>query len=209
MLIPAGEAELEAVLWEPEGVEPRGAALLCHPHPLHGGTMNNRVVYRAAKGAVEAGLAALRFNFRGVGASTGSHDNGRSEQRDVKSLLDWMQERYPQLPLALVGFSFGAWVGLRAAHRDPRVKALVGLGLPLGSYDFGFLRDNDIPSLFIVGTRDEFCPHEEMKLLEARLPATSAVRWIAGADHFFTRQIDQVQVLTRNFLRGQFEGSPT
>jgi len=209
MLIPAGDVELEAVLWEPEGTVPRGAALLCHPHPLHGGTMNNRVIYRAAKGAVEAGLAALRFNFRGVGASTGSHDKGHAERTDTGSLLDWLQGRYPQLPLALIGFSFGAWIGLKAGQRDPRVKALVGLGLPISAYDFGFLLDNDIPSLFIIGTRDEFCPDQEMRLLAARLPPTSSVHWLEGADHFFTRQIDQVQALVRNFLRPRFEGSPT
>jgi alpha/beta superfamily hydrolase len=89
------------------------------------------------------------------------------------------------------------------------VKALVGLGLPISAYDFGFLLENDIPSLFIIGTRDEFCPDQEMKLLAARLPPTSSVRWMEGADHFFTRQIDQVQTLVRNFLQARFEESPT
>ena len=209
MLIPARDVELEAVLWEPEGQVPRGAVLLCHPHPLYGGTMNSRVVYRAAKGAVEAGLSAMRFNFRGVGASTGSHDKGRGEQSDIQSLLEWLQERYPQLPLAIIGYSFGAWVGLRAARHDPRLKALVGLGLPIDAYDFGFLQENDIPSLFIIGTRDEFCPDQAMRLLAARLPSTSSVRWIEGADHSFSGHIDQVQTLVRNFLQAQFEGSPT
>jgi alpha/beta superfamily hydrolase len=207
MLIPAGEVQLEAALWEPRGRILRGAALLCHPHPLYGGTMSNRVIYRAAKGVVEAGLAALRFNFRGVGASTGSHDQGRGERRDVGALLNWLAQRYPRLPLALIGFSFGAWVGLQTAAHDPRMKALVGLGLPIISYDFGFLLDSDIPSLFVIGTRDEFCPNDEMASLAGRLPGTASVKWVEGADHFFAKQIDQAQKLVRNFLQAQFEGS--
>jgi uncharacterized protein len=209
MIIPIGELELEAVLWEPRELIPQGAVLVCHPHPLHGGTMNNRVVYRAAKGAVDAGLAALRFNFRGVGASTGSHDDGHGEQQDIGLLLTWLEQRYPLLPLALVGFSFGAWVGLKAASRDPRMRAMVGLGLPINTYDFEFLLDSDIPSLFIVGTQDEFCPAVEMKLLARRLPPTAAICWVEGADHFFTKQIDQVRNLVRNFLQVRFKGSHT
>jgi hypothetical protein len=171
--------------------------------------MNNRVIYRAAKGAVEAGLAALRFDFRGVGASTGTHDEGRGEKRDIGELLNWLEQRYPRLPLALIGFSFGAWVGLQAAARDPRIKALIGLGLPISTYDFGFLLDSDIPSLFIIGTRDEFCPGDEMAILAGRLPRTSSVSWVEGANHFFAKQIDRVQNLVKNFLQSQFEGSPT
>jgi len=206
MMIAAGEVELEAALWEPTDRFPRAAALLCHPHPLYSGTMNNRVIYRAAKGAVEAGLSALRFNFRGVGASTGTYDKGVAERKDVAGLLDWLQQLYPGLPLALAGFSFGSWVGLQVACHDPRIQALVGLGLPVTTYDFEFLIDNDKPSLFIIGTRDEFCPREAMDLLARRLPPASSVRWVEGADHLFTRRIDQVQSLVRDFLRLRFEG---
>ncbi len=206
MIVVAGEVDLEARLWEPEGEGPRGAALLCHPHPLYGGTMNNRVIYRVGKGAVEAGFAALRFNFRGVGASTGSYDKGAGERKDAAALMEWLKQRYPHLPLALVGFSFGAWVGLQVACHDPRVQALVGLGVPLNSYDFEFLIDNDKPSLYIVGTRDEFCPRDQMELLARRLPQTSAVSWVEGADHFFTHQVDQVQSRVRDFLHAQLEG---
>ncbi len=169
--------------------------------------MNNRVIYRAAKGAMEAGAAALRFNFRGVGSSTGTYDKGRGEGHDVASLLDWLQSRYPGLPLALAGFSFGAWVGLRIGCHDQRVRALVGLGLPLDSYDFDFLVDNLKPSLFIVGTRDEFCPRDKMEQVARHLPPASNVVWVDGADHFFTRQVDRVQSLVRDFLAGQFKGN--
>jgi alpha/beta superfamily hydrolase len=206
MLIAAGDVKLEAVLWEPKAKPLRAAALLCHPHPLYGGTMNNRVVYRAAKGAAEAGLAALRFNCRGVGASTGSYDKGAGEKKDAAALVDWLSRRYPSLPLALIGFSFGAWVGLQAGCHDPRIQALVGMGLPLNTYDFDFLIDSDKPSLFIIGTRDQFCPRDKMELLARRLAPPSVVSWVEGADHMFTREVDQVQGLVRDFFRAQFEG---
>jgi uncharacterized protein len=205
MIIDAGEVKLEARLWEPVEARPVGAALLCHPHPLYGGTMNNRVIYRAGKGAVEAGLAALRFNFRGVGASTGSYAGGAGEQKDAVALLSWLRQRYPDLPLGLIGFSFGAYVGLKVGAHDPSVSSLVGLGVPVKSYDFEFLIDIDKPSLYIVGTQDEFCPRDQMELLARRLPRTSAVSWVQGADHFFTRQVDEVQSRVRDFLRTQFE----
>lgn len=206
MIIAAGEVDLEARLWEPERGEPRGAALFCHPHPLYGGTMDNRVIYRAAKGAVEAGYAALRFNFRGVGASTGSYDQGAGERKDAAALIGWLNQRYPRLPLALVGFSFGAWVGLQVACHDPAIQALIGLGVPVKSYDFEFLIDNDKPALYIVGTRDEFCPRDQMELLMRRLARTSAISWVEGADHFFAHQVDQVQSRVQEFLLAQVEG---
>jgi alpha/beta superfamily hydrolase len=204
MMIPTGEVEIEAALWEPEAQPPRGAALCCHPHPLYGGAMNNRVIYRAAKGAVEAGLTALRFNFRGVGRSTGSHDHGIGERRDIAALLDWLQRRHPRLPLALIGFSFGAWIGLQVACRDARVQALIGLGLPLDHYDFNFLIDNDRPSLYIVGTRDEFCPPNALQELERKLPRTSGVIRVPGADHLFRDGVDQVQTRVKEFLEQPF-----
>jgi uncharacterized protein len=209
MRIAAGEVELEARLWEPHGVPPLGAALCCHPHPLYGGTMNNRVIYRAAKGAVEAGFSALRFNFRGVGASSGQYGHGAGERKDAEALLRWLDGRYPNLPLAFVGFSFGAWVGLSVATQHHSVRTLIGLGLPLTHYDFDFLVANDKPSLYIVGTNDEFCPHEEMEALLLRLPATSSVAWVEGADHFFTGRIDAVQSHVRDFLRTSQEGHPS
>jgi hypothetical protein len=163
-------------------------------------------VYRAAKGAAEAGLAALRFNFRGVGASTGLYDKGAGEKKDAAALVDWLSRQYPALPLALIGFSFGAWVGLQVGCHDPRVQALVGLGLPLSTYDFDFLIDSEKPSLFIIGTRDQFCPREKMEVLMRRSAPSSKVSWVEGADHMFTREVDQIRSLVREFLREQFEG---
>jgi alpha/beta superfamily hydrolase len=162
--------------------------------------MDNRVVYRAAKSVVEAGLAALRFNFRGVGASTGTFDEGIGEQDDVRTVVDWLKGKYADLPLALAGFSFGSWVGLEVGCRDERVCALVGLGLPLNFYDFDFLSENARPTLLIVGTEDEFCATQRLDRLERRLPTASVVRRVLGADHFFKDQLDEVQTLIKEFL---------
>ncbi len=200
LFIPSRSIQLEAILREPRGQPTRGCAVICHPHPMYGGTMDNRVVFRIAKAAVEAGIAALRFNFRGVGASSGSFDEGVGEQDDVRSVIDWLQARFTGLPLALAGFSFGSWVGLEAACRDARVRILVGLGLPLNIYNFDFLAENPRPALFIVGSEDEFCDPARLDRLERRLPPSSVVKRIGGADHFFKNQLDEVQLLVREFF---------
>ncbi len=200
LFIPSGSLQLEAILRTPREDTLRGAAVVCHPHPMYGGTLDNRVVYRTAKAAIEAGFAALRFNFRGVGASSGSFDEGDGEREDAAAAIDWLAARYPGLPLALAGFSFGSWVGLQAAVQDEKVRALVGLGLPLNFYDFSFLMENSKPALYIVGTQDEFCAPDRLNLLERRLPATSRIRRIEGADHFFKEQLEEVQQLIREFL---------
>ena len=125
---PGVEGTLEGMLaWDPQG-KPRFAAVVCHPHPLHGGTMHNKVVFQAAKAALQEGLPTLRFNFRGVGKSTGSFGDGIGEREDVTAALDYLGTRFPAIPVCLLGFSFGASVGLRVGANDPRVVALVGLG---------------------------------------------------------------------------------
>ncbi len=162
--------------------------------------MDNRVVYRAAKAATEAGLAALRFNFRGAGASGGSFEEGVGEKDDVRAAVDWLRIKYPSLPLALAGFSFGSWVGLQVGCDDPRVTALAGLGLPLNFYDFDFLLENRKPAIYIVGAQDEYCAPERLDRLERRLPDTSTVRRIDKADHFFKQDLELVQDLIRSFF---------
>jgi uncharacterized protein len=199
--IPGRAVQLEAVFREPARKPGRSAAVLCHPHPAHGGTMDNRVIYRTGKAALEAGLAVLRFNFRGVGASTGSYDEGIGEQDDVAAAINWLAARYPSLPLVLAGFSFGAWVGLQVAVRDPRVGALVGLAPPLRFCDFDFLLESRKPTLILTGSRDEFCPHELMDRLASKLPGSTRLRRVEGADHFFSKELPQVQDLVTAFLR--------
>jgi alpha/beta superfamily hydrolase len=198
--IPAGDVELQARLHEPEK-EMRGSVVLCHPHPLYGGTMDNRVVYRAARSVAGEGFAALRFNFRGVGKSTGRYDYGLGEQEDVAAAVDWIEREYPGKPLAVLGYSFGAWVGLQVGCRDPRIRALVGIGLPLNLYNFDYLVDYPRRSLYIVGTRDEFCSLQNLEDFERRLPANSRVNRIQGADHLFLERIEEMEAAVGNFFK--------
>ncbi len=166
------------------------AALVAHPHPLGGGTMHNKVVYHAAKAFSHFGLPVLRFNFRGTGLSEGAHDEGRGEVQDVRTALDWLEHRYPGLPLLFAGFSFGSNVGLRACCGDTRIAGLVGIGLPVRAagrdYHYRFLPAcGSVPKLFISGDTDEFSPQG---VLESYLVAASEPKrivWIEGADHFF------------------------
>ena len=201
LMIPTGSVELESHLREPE-IEPRGAAILCHPHPVYGGTMDNRVIYRAAKAVTRAGFSALRFNFRGVGKSTGQYDHGLGEKEDVAAAIDWMEKRYPGKPLVVLGYSFGAWVGLQVACPDPRIRAIIGIGLPLDLYDFEFLIDYSNPSLYIVGAQDEFCSPVILQNLIRRLPPASRIHRLPGADHLFSGQADEVEGFVEQFLGG-------
>lgn len=171
-IIPAGLVQLEASLREPDD-PPQGAAVFCHPHPVYGGTMDNRIVCRAAKAAADAGFAALRFNFRGAGQSTGHFNQGIGERDDAAAAIRWLEEQYPGLPLALIGYSFGAWVGLQVAYSHPGVEAMVGLGIPLDLYSMEFQIENPKPAMYIVGTKDEFCSQETLERFGRRLPASS------------------------------------
>lgn len=200
MFIQSEGVQLEASLKEPQKGF-RGAAVVCHPHPVFGGTMDNRVVYRAAKAAVQSGFAALRFNFRGAGRSTGQFDQGNGERKDAAAALRWLEGKYPELDYAMIGFSFGAWVGLDVGNLSPRVTALVGLGMPLNLYNFDFLKTNTRPSLYIVGTHDEFCSPENLAQFADGLPASSSVHRIEGSDHFFTGHIEVIETLIGDFFR--------
>ncbi|MEX2048742.1 MAG: alpha/beta fold hydrolase [Gemmatimonadota bacterium] len=205
MKIPVSHGHLEALIKEPEGL-PRGAAVVCHPHPLFGGTMHTKAVYRAAQALVDAGLAALRFNFRGVGSSTGSHDEGLGEREDAVAALDWLEARYPGLPLVAGGFSFGSMVGLTVGATDPRVVALLGMGLPVdrsGSsarYDYGFLADVTKPTLVVQGENDEFGSGARVAEHLAPLgPHVTLVR-VPGSDHFFTDRLDELRAAVLGYF---------
>lgn len=205
MKIPVSHGWLEAAVKEPDEA-PRGAAVVCHPHPIHGGTMHTKAVYRAAQGLNEAGLVALRFNFRGVGTSTGSHEEGIGEKDDVRAALDWLEQTYPSLPLVVGGFSFGSMVGLSVAAEDERVVGLLGLGLPVEreEYDYTFLADVGRPVLVVQGEHDEFGSAAAVaEYLRPLGPHITLVR-IPGTDHFFTDRLDEL----RESVRGYYASGP-
>jgi uncharacterized protein len=202
-MIPAESGQLEANLREPPGT-PRGVVVVCHPHPVYGGTMDNRVVFHIAKAASGTCFAALRFNFRGVGLSTGQFDQGIGEKEDAASAIRWVESKYPNLPLVLAGYSFGAWVGLQVGSTEPRVKAMIGVAVPLDLYEFDFLAENPKPTLYIAATRDEFCSQKNLARFESRLPATSSLHRIEGADHFFSDQIELVEAHMSDFFQQLF-----
>jgi alpha/beta superfamily hydrolase len=195
LLIPAEHGQLEAILKEPRTGPPKGVALVLHPHPLGGGTMHNKVVFRAAAALNDAGLLALRINFRGVGQSTGQHDEGRGERNDVRAGLDYLSANYPELGITLCGFSFGARVGLEVGIEDQRVRYLIGIGTPLDKYDFEFLEACRKPLLLVHGEHDEFGNVERLKKLAAELEQRTQVRLvvISGAGHFFENRLDDLK----------------
>jgi alpha/beta superfamily hydrolase len=201
---PAGQ--LEALL--NQGAETAThAALVCHPHPMFGGTMHNKVVFHTMKALNVFGFPVLRFNFRGAGLSQGEHDEGRGEVEDVRTGLQWLRERF-HLPLIFAGFSFGAAVGLRAACPDPNVAAMIALGTPVaavdgGAYDFSFLESCTRPKLFVSGARDQFGPHARLEQLVASLPEPRRLVIIEGADHFFAGRLAELRRAIEEWVREQ------
>ncbi len=198
---PAGR--IETILWgiaeEGEGARPPLAAVVCHPHPLFGGTMHNKVVYQTAKTIHRFGLPVARFNFRGVGLSEGTHDNGTGEEGDVLAVMDFLAEEYPGVPLLVAGFSFGSWVGLRAGCRDARVAELIGLGLPvgdLGSRSFAYLDRCEKPKLLVSGEFDRFGPPKILRAMVELFPPevkeSTRVAIVSGGDHFFAGHLPEL-----------------
>jgi alpha/beta superfamily hydrolase len=193
LFIPAPHGRLEAILKEPRDGLVRGAALVLHPHPLFGGTMHNKVVFRAAAALNDSGLAALRINFRGVGQSTGEHDEGRAEREDVRTGLDYLAANYSGKEITLCGFSFGARVGLEVGSADERVLRLISIGTPVDKYDFSFLEHGRKPILFVQGDRDEYGDVERLRELVAKIPAPAELKVIKDAGHFFDDHLDELK----------------
>lgn len=187
---PAGK--LEAVLWTPPSVAPEIAALVCHPHPLFGGTMHNKVVFQAAKAMDSLGIAVLRFNFRGAGLSEGSHDRGRGEVEDVRAALNFLGDEFAGTPLLIAGFSFGCWVGLRAGCEDERVEKLIGMGAPVNNSDLSYLLKCSKPKLFVHGSNDEHGDIKKVWQLVGSLPGENELIVVDGVDHFFTGKIEEL-----------------
>jgi len=181
------------------------AALVCHPHPVYGGTMHNKVVFHAMKALNSFGFPVLRFNFRGTGLSQGEHDRGRGEVDDVRAALDWLGHEF-HLPLIFAGFSFGAAVGLEAACPDPRVRALIGLGVPVKAvddrtYDLSFLRTCSQPKLFVSGSRDQFAQRSVLEELARSAAAPKKLVIIDSADHFFEGRLREMREAVENWIR--------
>jgi len=199
--IPTQTGHLEGILKpEEEGVIPRYAALVCHPHPLYGGTMHNKVVFKAAQALQILGMPALRFNFRGVGHSTGTYDEGRGEMDDVRFALEFLSRRYPGLPVILGGFSFGAYVALRVAAIDDRVQTMIGLGVPARVFEGEHLQGSHKPKLIIQGTKDELAPYALTAQWFEQVPAPKSLVAVQGADHFFQGHLDEIQAIIVSFV---------
>jgi alpha/beta superfamily hydrolase len=192
---------LEAILWTSNRFsKPPLAALLCHPHPLFGGTFHNKVVYQATKSLDSLGVAVLRFNFRGAGLSGGVHDEGRGERGDVQAAADFLAAEFPGIPLLLGGFSFGSWVGLRVGCADPRISELIGIGAPVNGSDFTYLLNCAKAKLFVHGADDEFGARGKVEQLVAALPGENRLAVINHADHFFTGQLPEFDRVITTWL---------
>jgi alpha/beta superfamily hydrolase len=185
---PAGK--LEALLEEPEDGDPRHAVLVCHPHPQHGGTMHNKVVYRIARAMRRAGAVVLRFNYRGVNLSQGTYDHGIGEVEDARAALALLRSRYPDLPFSLAGFSFGSRIVLKLGCETPDVTRLIAVGFPANMPGSQLLGQCPVPRVFIVSTHDEFCAVPAMEAYFAALPEPKELIWVEAADHFFGGALD-------------------
>ncbi len=185
------------------------AAIVCHPHPLYGGTLHNKVVFHAMKALNSFGFPVLRFNFRGTGLSEGEHAHGVGEVEDVRAALDWLENEFT-LPIIFAGFSFGAAVGLRAAYDDDRVRALIALGLPAVGvadrkdgrvYDFQFLSACPKPKLFVSGSRDQFGPAGKLEALVDTFADPKKLVRIEAGDHFFEGRLKEMRVAIEEWIR--------
>jgi len=200
--LPVSHGRLEALLRLPDAdVPPPMAAVVCHPHPLYGGTMHNKVVFRVAQALGEAGMPVLRFNFRGVGRSTGTYAEGRGEADDVRAALDWLARRFPDVPLCLAGFSFGSAVGLPVGCADGRVRQIIGVGVPVRLMDVDALRECTKPKLIVQGELDEYGPREPLEHWFERLPDPKSLEIVPGSDHFFTAHQQQLSDAVSRYLR--------
>jgi alpha/beta superfamily hydrolase len=202
---PAGA--LEALWKEPDGA-PRGSAVLGHAHPAHGGTMHFKVIFRMARALAGTGFGVLRFNFRGVGTSQGTHDEGRGERDDFAAALDEAARR-GGTPLVSGGFSFGSVMAISVGSRDPRVQAFIGAGIPLDRWRLGEGGQIDAPALVVSGDRDKFADAERLAEEARRRFRNVRVEIVPGADHFFAGQLDAFEAIVRDFAWSLSLGEPS
>ena len=188
---PAGK--LECLLEEPEDHHPREAVLVCHPHPQHGGTMHNKVVYRIARGMRRAGFVVLRFNYRGVNLSEGKYDEGVGEIDDARAALEVLRSRYPDLPFSLAGFSFGSRIVLNLGCEPLGASRLIAVGFPAIQEPSRGLGHCKVPRIFIQSTNDEFSPKAAMKAYFETLEQPKQLLWVEARDHFFAGALDEFE----------------
>lgn len=193
LFIPGPAGRLEALLEEPEDAAPREIALICHPHPQHGGTMHNKVVYRIARGLRRSGAVALRFNYRGVNLSEGEYDHGVGEVDDARAALSYLREAYPDLPFTLAGFSFGSRIILKIACGGVGARRAIAVGFPTRQRDTAFLYRCPVRRYFIQSTNDEFGPLAEIQSLVAGLPEPKQLITIPAGDHFFAGSLEALE----------------
>lgn len=191
-----GDIALAGLLWMPPST-PAVGVVLCHPHPLYGGNMHNNIVSALAEAFQQAGMMTLRFNFRGVGQSGGTHGEGQAEVEDVRAAVSYLLRRQAVASVVVAGYSFGSMVGLRAGLADARVHTLIGVALPVGMRDASFLTTAQKPVLLISGDRDAISPLPVLQALAAKLTAPKQLVTVSGADHFFAgreREVAQAAV---------------
>jgi uncharacterized protein len=192
---PAGR--LEALLEEPEQEAPVEAALVCHPHPQHGGTMHNKVVYRLARGLRSTGCVVLRFNYRGVNLSEGEYAHEIGETEDARVALRELESRYPELPVAAAGFSFGSRVVLRLAAQEPAIGRVIAAGFPTRIAERSFLADVRAPKYFVQSTQDQYGPRVDFEPFYESLSEPKHLDWVEAADHFFAGALDELEAVVQ------------
>lgn len=202
---PAGR--LEARLWEPEHLPPRAAAVFCHPHPLYGGTLDNKVVFRGARGLQKAGLAVLRFNFRGVRRSEGVHDGHGGEVEDLGVALDWMHERWPHSELWAGGFSFGSRIAVQRALVDQRIARLVLVALPVLAFDVSYVERVQQPGFVLMAERDEYGTLAELARRFPRAAAHFETSEVPGVGHFFDDRTHAVEDRVKDYAERALAGA--
>ena len=186
-------------------------ALILHPHPQHGGTMNNKIVYTAYQTFVKRGYATLRFNFRGVGRSLGTFDRGEGELSDAASALDWVQSYNPNAKACwITGFSFGAWIGMQLLMRRPEISGFISISPPANLYDFSFLAPCPKSGMILHGDKDDVVPHEAVGQLVEKLARQKGVvidyRLQKGLDHFYLNKMDVIEKNIVSYLDSRDDG---
>jgi uncharacterized protein len=193
LFLDGSAGRLEALLEEPEDGAPKEAALVCHPHPQHGGTMHNKVVYRIARGLRSTGAVVLRFNYRGVNRSEGEYAHGEGELEDARTALGYLRGRFPDLPFTLAGFSFGSRIALRLGCQEAPARRVIAVGFPTAYKNNSYLEACTIPKIFIQSSRDQYGPLVELEPLVAALPEPRKLIVVEAGDHFFAGALEELE----------------